>query len=308
MTATHIRFDWAMKRLLRNKSDFDILAGFLSELLREDITIKQILESESNADTELDKTNKVDLLVENDKGERILIEIQNNFESDYFYRILFGVSKVITENLNKGDPYRNIKKVIAVHIVYFDLGQGEDYVYKGLTEFTGIHQNDTLQLSESQKQSFGKEKVSDIYPEIYLLKVNNFDNETKDTLDEWIYFFKNSVIKDEFNAKGIQKAKAEWNIMCLTDEERKVYNRYVSQLQYERSVIGGRFEDGKLEGRKEGRQEGMEIGLEIGAERGRKVGETNKALEIAKKMKAKGLDTADIMDITGLSAVEIEGV
>ncbi len=298
--ATHIRFDWAMKRLLRNKSDFDILAGFLSELLYEDITIKQILESESNADTELDKTNKVDLLVENNKGERILIEIQNNFESDYFYRILFGVSKVITENLNKGDPYRNIKKVIAVHIVYFDLGQGEDYVYKGLTEFKGIHQNDVLQLSESQKQSFGKEKVSDIYPEIYLLKVNNFDDKTKDTLDEWIYFFKNSVIKDEFNAKGIQKARQEWNVMCLTNEERKVYNRYVSQLQYERSVIGGRFEDGKVEGRKEG----MEIGLEIGAERGRK----KEKIKIAKNLKSMGLDNQAIIQATGLTLTDIENI
>ncbi len=201
-----------------------------------------------------------------------------------------------------------LTKATLIETVYFDLGQGEDYVYKGLTEFTGIHQNDTLQLSESQKQSFGKEKVSDIYPEIYLLKVNNFDDKTKDTLDEWIYFFKNSVIKDEFNAKGIQKAKEEWNVMCLSDEERKVYNRYVSQLQYERSVIGGRFEDGKVEGRKEG----MEIGLEIGVNRGIGIGvekgKKERDIEIAKKMKAKGLDTADIMEITGLSTAEIEGL
>ncbi len=298
--ATHIRFDWAMKCLLRNKTDFDILSGFLSELLGEDIQVKQILESESNASSESEKTNQVDLLVENDKGERIIIEIQNSFESDYFHRILFGISKVVTETLQAGDRYKNIKKVIAVHIVYFDLGQGEDYVYKGVTEFTGIHQHDILQLSNRQKKSFGKEKVSDIYPEIYLLKVNNFDDKTKDALDEWIYFFKNSEIKDEFKAKGIKKAQENWNVMCLTDEERTRYNRYISRLQYERSVIGGRFEDGI--------QEGMEKGMEKGIKKGREEGEKHKALEIAKKMKNKGTDIALISEIIGLTIEEIKNL
>ncbi len=221
--ATHIRFDWAMKCMLRNKADFDILSGFLSELLHEDVTIKQILESESNADMPLDKTNKVDLLVENSKGELILIEVQNNFESDYFYRILFELPK-ITEHLSQAELYHNIKKVIAVHIIYCDPEVGEDYIYKGATEFTALQ-------SSSQKKTSSKDEVSDIYPEIYLLKINNFDDDIKDTLDEWVYFFKNSEIKDEFKAKGIQKAKEKWNIMYLSDDERKIYQRYVSQLQ-----------------------------------------------------------------------------
>ncbi len=266
---THIRFDWAIKCLLRDKTDFDILSGFLSEL---------------NAETAVSKTNKVDLLVENHKGEQIIIEIQNNFESDYFYRILFGVSKVITDNLKKGDKYVNVKKVIAVHIVYFELGQGKDYVYKGVTEFTGIHQNDILQLSERQKITLGKEKISDIYPEIYLLKVNNFDDETKDTLDEWIYFFKNSKIKDEFSAKGIKKAQKNWNVMCLNDEDRKQYERYISQLQHDRSLIGGSFDDGKFEGRKE------------------------EKIAIAKSLKQAGMPDAFIVEHTGLSQQIIDNL
>ncbi|PID63769.1 MAG: hypothetical protein CR974_01120 [Gammaproteobacteria bacterium] len=269
MYDTHIRFDWAIKCLLRDKTDFDILSGFLSEL---------------NAETAVSKTNKVDLLVENHKGEQIIIEIQNNFESDYFYRILFGVSKVITDNLKKGDKYVNVKKVIAVHIVYFELGQGKDYVYKGVTEFTGIHQNDILQLSERQKITLGKEKISDIYPEIYLLKVNNFDDETKDTLDEWIYFFKNSKIKDEFSAKGIKKAQKNWNVMCLNDEDRKQYERYISQLQHDRSLIGGSFDDGKFEGRKE------------------------EKIAIAKSLKQAGMPDAFIVEHTGLSQQIIDNL
>lgn len=46
-----VRFDWAMKKMLCHKANFDILEGFLSELLEEDLRIKQILDSESNKKT-----------------------------------------------------------------------------------------------------------------------------------------------------------------------------------------------------------------------------------------------------------------
>ena len=93
-----VRFDWAMKRLLRNKANFDILEGFLSELLYEDFKIKQILESEGNKEAENDKFNRVDILVENKKGELVIVEIQNTREADYFQRMLYGTAKVIVEH------------------------------------------------------------------------------------------------------------------------------------------------------------------------------------------------------------------
>ncbi len=61
----HIRFDWAIKRLLRQKANFGILEGFLSELLKEDVKISEILESESNKEREDGKFNKIDILVKN---------------------------------------------------------------------------------------------------------------------------------------------------------------------------------------------------------------------------------------------------
>ncbi|MFZ4701353.1 MAG: PD-(D/E)XK nuclease family transposase, partial [Candidatus Methylumidiphilus sp.] len=71
-----ITFDWAIKRLLRSKANFGILEGFLSELLKEDITILDVLDSESNKDYKIDKFNRVDLKVRNHKQEIIIIEIQ----------------------------------------------------------------------------------------------------------------------------------------------------------------------------------------------------------------------------------------
>ncbi len=232
-----IRFDWAIKRLLRNKVNFVVLEGFLSELLFDNIKIEYILESESNQETEDEKFNRVDILTQNSKHELIIVEIQSTYEIDYFHRMAYGVSKSISENLKLGQKYSEIKKVISINIVYFDLGQGEDYIYSGKTDFRGLHQNDLLALSDKQKTTFLKEDVSDIFPEYYLLKVNQFNDIAKDTLDEWIYFLKNSEVKDEFNAKGLKEAGEVLDIMRLPKDDEYGYNRYLDSLHLKASEI-----------------------------------------------------------------------
>jgi predicted transposase/invertase (TIGR01784 family) len=225
-----IRFDWAMKKLLRNKANFDILEGFLSELLRESIKIKQILESESNKETASDKYNRVDILVENTKGELVIIEVQNTKEYDYFHRILFGASKAITENIDGGEPYAAVKKIISVTIAYFDLGQGKDYVYHGVTNFKGIHKGDVLDLAVRQKELYNKKNVSDIFPEYYLIKVGKFNNKIKDKLDEWIFFLKNGKIDESFTAQGLPEASEKLDEMKLSETDRIAYRKYIKRL------------------------------------------------------------------------------
>jgi len=237
MSKQLIRFDWAIKRLLRNKTNFGVLEGFLSELLFDDIRIEQILDSESNQQTEQDKFNRVDLLTQNSKNELIIIEIQSTYEIDYFHRMAYGVSKSIAENLRLGQKYSEIKKVISVNIIYFDLGQGQDYIYKGTTDFKGLHQNDILTLSSKQKMTFLKEDVAEIFPEYYLLKVNQFNDVAKDTLDEWIYFLKNSEVKDGFKAKGLKEAGEVLDIMRLTENDQYGYNRYLDSLHLKASEL-----------------------------------------------------------------------
>lgn len=237
MSKKLIRFDWAIKRLLRNKANFVVLEGFLSELLFEDIKIEQILESESNQDSDDDKFNRVDILTQNSKNELIIVEIQSSYEIDYFQRMAYGVSKSISENLKFGQRYSEIKKVISVNIVYFDLGQGKDYVYRGKTDFIGIHQKDLLGLSDKQKATFQKDEISNIFPEYYLLKVNQFNDIAIDSLDEWVYFLKNSEVKDEFKAKGLKEAGEVLDIMRLPKEDEYGYNRYLDSLHAKASEI-----------------------------------------------------------------------
>ena len=93
----------------------------------------------------------MDILAESEKGELTIFEIQNNRELAYFHRILYGVSKAITDYINLGEDYEKVRKVCSINIVYFTLGQAKDYVYHGKTVFQGLHDpHDILKLSNRQ--------------------------------------------------------------------------------------------------------------------------------------------------------------
>ena len=280
-----ITFDWAMKRLLRSKANFEILEGFLSELLGEDIFILEILESESNKEGKNDKFNRVDLKVRESNGKIVIIEVQYEREFDYLQRMLYGTSRVITEHQKEGEAYSKLVKVISVNILYFDLGHGSDYIYHGTTSFLGIHDHDTLQLDSRQQQQYGKTRINDIYPEYYLIKVNNFNRVATTSLDEWIYFLKNEEIKDEFKAKGIQKAKESFSLLSMSDEELRAYNRYQDSQRDEASYVETNYEVPYTEGKKDGITEGIETGK----------------LEVAKRLVSKGMSAEDAAEVAGIS-------
>ncbi len=247
-----ISFDWAIKRVLRSKANFEILEGFLTELLKEDIKILEILESESNQDTLDDKSNRLDLKVKNQNGEIILIEIQYSAELDYLQRILYASSKAITEHMGKGEPYSDISKIISVNILYFDFGDGDDYIYKGTTNFMGIHNHTQLQLNDKQKELYKVSSVEKIYPEYYLIKVRNFDDNAKDTLDEWINFLKNETIPENPKAKGLQKAYEELDYLKMSKEEQLIYDRHEKDRHHEASIYESTYVIGEKMGMKKG--------------------------------------------------------
>ncbi len=287
--SSYIRFDWAMKRLLRNKANFAVLEGLLTTLLNDKITIQKLLESESNQEEEFDKYNRVDMLAEDSKGTLLLIEIQNNNEYAYFQRMLFGTSKLVTEYINRGEGYDKVRKVYSINIVYFSLGHGKDIVYHGKTEFRGIHQNDLLELSPFQRQTFKVDTVSQLYPEYYILKVNDFNQIAKTPLEEWIYYLNTGEIPEKAQAPGLDAARERLKLDRMSKDELKAYYRHLDNIVILRDNIHTE--------RAEGRAEGLEEGRAKGVEEARK--------QSAVRMKAKGFPVEDIVDITGLSLEEI---
>lgn len=286
--SNYIRFDWAMKRLLRNKANFNVLEGLLTTLLNEKIIIHRLLESESNQEDEFDKYNRVDMLAENSRGELILIEVQNNNEYAYFQRMLFGVSKLVTEYINRGEGYDKVRKVYSINIVYFSLGHGKDIVYHGKTEFRGIHDNDILELSPFQRQTFKVDTVSQLYPEYYILKVNDFNQVAKSPLEEWIYYLNTGEISDYAQAPGLDAARERLKLDRMSKEELAAYYRHLDNIVILRDNINTERAEGRAEGLEEGRLEERK--------------------QNALRMKSKGFSISDIAEITGLSMDEIESL
>lgn len=296
MASNYIRFDWAMKRLLRNKANFAVLEGFLTTLLNEKIVIQKLLESESNQEDEFDKYNRVDMLAENSKGELILIEVQNNNEYAYFQRMLFGTSKLVTEYINRGEGYDKVRKVYSVNIVYFSLGSGKDIVYHGKTEFRGIHQGDVLELTPFQKQTFKVDSVSQLYPEYYILKVNDFNQVARSPLEEWIYYMNTGDIPDGATAPGLDEARQRLKLDKMTKEELSAYYRHLDNIVILRDNIYTERAEGRAEGHAEGRAEGL---ME---------GRMEEKREMAHNMKSLNIPLDTISQVTGLSIEEIKSL
>jgi hypothetical protein len=278
--SNYIRFDWAIKRLLRQKANFVVLEGFLSSLLNEPIHIERILESESNKSAEDDKFNRVDILAENSRGDLIIIELQNNRELDYFHRMLYGASKTVTEYINEGESFGNVKKIYSVNIVYFDLGQGDDYVYHGRTVFRGIHTNDILKLSASQQKQFRGTEAGDLYPEYFVLRVEDFDQVARNPLDEWISFLKTGHIPDDAKAPGLAEARERLKIDRMDKTEKATYYAHIEALRYQRSVIWTSLIEG----------------------------EAKEKVEVVKRSNKAGIPVETIAAITGLTAEEVNAI
>lgn len=285
---TFISFDWALKRLLRDKANFDVLEGFLTTILNTEVRIKRLLESEGNKDRDDAKYNRVDLLAENKEGDLLLIEVQGEPEFAYFQRMLFGASKLVTEYVNGGENYEHVKKVYSINIVYFDLGQGEDVVYIGKTEFRGINLGDVLRLTPYMKQKFKAEEISQLFPEYVILKVNDFNHWSKVPLDQWLYFLSKSDIPDDADAPGLQQAREKLRFIRMSREEQADYDRYMM----DRAILRNTMVTAQDKGREEGRAEGRAVGRAEGAQ--------EKALEIARSLKAMGLSDEEITKATGL--------
>ncbi|MFT4924410.1 MAG: putative transposase/invertase (TIGR01784 family) [Phenylobacterium sp.] len=298
-----ISFDWAIKKLLRSKANFGILEGFLSELLFTGIKIVAILESESDRENSKNKQNQVDIKVEDSNGQLILIEVQFSREQDYLFRILFSSAKCLIEHMDKGARYSDVSKVISISILYFDFCAGDDYIYRGTTEFYGLHNNHKLELNTEQKGLFSCEKVADIFPEHYILNIRNFNDIAKEPLDEWIYFLKNEEVKEEFQAKGLIEAKEKLDVLKLDPSEKIDYDRHIHELRREASLYQSSYVLGEMKGLEQGREKGREEAEAISAEKYHQ-----QTIESVKKMLMKGLNVADIVQFTELPEDEIKTI
>jgi hypothetical protein len=191
-----------------------------------------------------------------------------------------------------GEPYSEIKKVIAVSIIYFGLGKGDDYVYIGQTSFKGLHTHKDLELTKAQQEVLKKPTIKQAFPEYYLIQTTRFNDVVNEPLDEWIYFFKNNEVLDTFKAKGMSAVKEKLSVHNLPEEEKKRYNRFLDNLSWEASVAQTAKKE-QEDAINEAREEEVRKGRE-------------RVINIAIKCIKRGDSNQEIMEITDLTNEEIE--
>ena len=274
----YIRFDWAVKRMLRDKANFAVLEGLITVMTGEQVKIVEILESEGNQESAADKFNRVDIKAKNDKGDIIIVEVQLTRQLYYLQRMLYGVSKAITEHIEIGNKYDKVKKVYSINILYFDLGQGSDYLYHGKTVFTGVHTGDRLKVNTREADEIRMTVPEDVFPEYYIIRVNEFYDVARTPIEEWLYYLKNNRIKDDTSTPGLKEARQRLLYMTMTDAERKAYDAHMDDIMVQNDVL----DTAKMEGRAEGK------------------------IEMAKNLKSLDVDIRTIMQASGLTEEQIK--
>ena len=297
---TIISFDYAVKYLLRDKADFGILSGFLTELMGRDIVVVSIMESESNKADPTEKTNRVDLKARIDGGELAVFEFQFHQTVDFFGRVMYGVSKAIIEQVSVGDDIYRIRKVYSINIAYYDMSAERDYLFHGKFDgCKGVHYaNECIGFNAF-------DEPRDIHPEYYLIKPKRFDGQMRSLFDEWVYVLQTSTVRDDFTAAGIAEAKVKLDLLRMSPDERNRYETYLANRSSVNSALYTSELEGHAKGRAEGLAEGRVEGLAEGMEKGLAEGEKRKAITIAKNLKDAGIDIDTIVKSTGLSASEI---
>ncbi|MCL2511702.1 MAG: Rpn family recombination-promoting nuclease/putative transposase, partial [Bacteroidales bacterium] len=234
-----ISFDYAIKNILRDKANFDILSGFLTELLEKPVDVQEILESEGTTSAPDDKVNRLDLKAKIDDGELAIFEIQYFDQIDFLGKVLFNACKAVVEQISSGGLF-DVKKVYSINIAYFGMGAKNEYLFfANLNEFKGVHSDEVIPFSQNLDPLSNVSKA--IHPAYFLILPKKFNKKYTDendgkerkeekegiwsAFDEWVYVLKHSTVKSDFKAAGIQAAGEKLNVLKMTPQQRSEYER-----------------------------------------------------------------------------------
>lgn len=311
-----ISFDYAMKYILRDKSDYSIIEGFLSALLAtvnyKPVKVRALLESESNKDERRGKRIIADMMVEDTDGVQYIIEIERNERYNFMHKACFSSSRIIVDSIGQGQDYTKIVKVIHVSLLYFDIGGSS--LYHGKTIMRDVSGSEKpLHLHLKTKDGSIQYDLHDIFPEYFVISIPAFHDEINRSIDEWLYMMKHEAIRDDFKEQYIKLAAERLAFLKMTIGEQADYMNYKLEMidvreEFETQLAKGRaegIEEGKAIGIEEGKAIGIEAGKTIGIEKGKVEGSQAKAIAVARNLKQKGIAYAIIADSTGLTLEEV---
>ncbi len=284
--------DFGFKRLFGEEDSKDLLKDFLNELLRDEeqsIVELSYLNNEQLGNSQVDRDAIFDIYCTNENSDRFIVELQKAKQNYFKDRSVFYSTFPIQEQARKGSEWNfKLKAVYTIGILDFvfdDDKNSDKYLYH-------------VKLTEQQTQQVFYDKLTFIY--LAMPKFTKPLAELENHFDKWLYIFKNmssmQEVPESLQGGIFDKVFEKARVSQLNRDE--LY-RYEGSLKYYRDAKNERDT-----AKDEGREEGIEIGKEIGKEEG----ELNKSLEIAKNALTMGLAIKDIMQLTGLTAQEIDEI
>ncbi len=279
-----ISFDFAIKYLLRNKGDYDIVEGFISALLATEgykpIKINALLESESNRETVDLKRSIADLVVQDEENNKYIVEIERSFTPNFMHKACFNTSRLVVDSISGNQDYTTIKKIFHISLLYFSTPDMKKPIYHGKTL---IHEIDTAHPVDFRiaNQGLVMFEHKNIFPEYFFISIPLFDEIIHQDIDEWLYMMKHSEVKDDFKSPYMKKVKERLAVLKMSEADRTAYFSYLKEAVHSQDVL--------LAAEQKGKAEGIEEGIK----------------EVAKNMRSKGIDVEMISSVTGLSVEEI---
>lgn len=266
--------DFGFKRIFGTKPNKDLLINFLNSLFEGFQVIKDVkyLNSEHVGDVFAERTAIFDVYCENERGEKFIVEMQNAYQKYFKDRSLFYSTFPIREQAPKGADWNfKLERVYTVALLNFDLKE---------EAFDQDDINHDVGLLDKKTHKVFNDKLSFKYVEI--AKFDKTEDELVTLYDKWLYVLKNLSRLDERPAalkeKVFTKLFEEAEIAKFTPTELKEYEDSLKAYRDVKNSIDTALEKGREE----------------------------KAIQIAKKMLAAGMDIDTIINMTDLSKDEIE--
>jgi predicted transposase/invertase (TIGR01784 family) len=249
------------------------------------VKITAIMDGESNKEHRSLKKSLADLVVEDQQGDKYIVEIEQDYASDFMHKACFNTSRLIVDSIKAGDDYTTIKKVFHISLLYFNWGDKSKPIYYGRTVMRAVDTKHPLDIHVMDLR--GKvQDVSHIFPEYIVVSVPSFDDVIRQELDEWLYVLKYSEVKEEFKSPYMKRVAERLNFLKMNEQEKSVYYKHRAEFLKQRSVVSSAEAKGKEEGIKQGIQA--------------------RNIEIAKNMLLEGFQADAITRITGLAKEELE--
>ena len=286
--------DFAFKKLFGTEVNKELLISFLNSMFagKEVVSDLHYLNVEHLGHTPIDRKAVFDVLCENEKGEKFLIEMQKA-EQDYFKdRSIYYSTFLIQEQAPQGKWNFQLNKVYTIGILNFCMND---------TDPGYIHHE--VKLMDTRTRKVFYDKLCYIY--IEMPKFSKAESELETTFDKWLYAIKNLAtlmerpvaLQDAIFERFFQQAE----IAQFTPEEQRDYRESQKDFWDFCSVT----ETYEKKGLRKGMEKGLKEGMEKGRAEGRAEGEKLKAFEIARTMKSMGMPVEVVANATGLSPEEI---